>query len=57
MQVVAIYYLIYGEAVFFGEAVIYRYIPAPTAALYQYNVAPPQHYSGGSNIPFHRLLA
>ena len=46
MQVVAIYYWIYGEAVCSGEAVIYRYIPAPPptpAALYRYryNSTPP----------------
>ena len=60
MQVVAIYYWIYGGQFCSGEAVIYRYIPAPPpppAALYRYNIASRQYYSGGSNVPLHRAIS
>ena len=43
MQVVAIYNRIYGGQFCSGEAVIYRYIPAPPpppTALFRYNIAP-----------------
>ena len=54
MQVVAIYYWFYGEAVLFRGG---SNIPAhscPPAALYRYNIASRQYYSGGSNVPLRR---